>query len=353
MSWGLGEAGWFPDFPTTAALASRFVEKGGVAAAEGTIALDLHFVAELLRLLGPLTVTEYGVTITADNLSDTTLELTRDESTVPGAPGKGFLSALAKELLSRVFAAPKEEWVDLIHLLDRMGRERHLQLHFLDRDLQALSVEYGLDGGLAQTAGDFLFIADTSVNSTKLNLILETEAVLRIGLAPEGAITHLTYAVHNPFPEWQEGRDPLLVSALMHQGVYGSYLRLYVPTQASLIDLRLNGTAVNAEEIGSGLGRRVFGRFFPVLPGASDRLDVIYESTGVVEAVGEGHYAYSLYIQKQPGTLALPLAIRLEAPPGALIETVRLDGFAVEAAPVLRTDLKVDRLIEVVYRTDD
>ncbi len=139
----------------------------------------------------------------------------------------------------------------------------------------------------------------------------------------------------------------------MHQGVYGSYLRLYVPTQASLIDLRLNGTAVNAEEIGSELGRRVFGRFFPVLPGASDRLDVIYESTGVVEAVGEGHYAYSLYIQKQPGTLALPVAIRLEAPPGALIETVRLDGFAVEAAPVLRTDLKVDRLIEVVYRTDD
>ncbi len=38
------------------------------------------------------------------------------------------------------------------------------------------------------TAGDFLFIADTSVNSTKLNLILETEAVLRIGSPPRARL---------------------------------------------------------------------------------------------------------------------------------------------------------------------
>jgi hypothetical protein len=48
FSWGLGEAGWYPDFKTTAGLASDFVTKGGGPPTDGTIAIDLKFMRALL-----------------------------------------------------------------------------------------------------------------------------------------------------------------------------------------------------------------------------------------------------------------------------------------------------------------
>ena len=94
-----------------------------------------------------------------------------------------------------------------------MGQERHLQLHFRDAELQAASRQYGLDGGLIETgAGDFLLVADTSVNSTKLNLIMQPRVILDVQLlADGGARSTVTYQLANPFPEWQSGRYPVLV----------------------------------------------------------------------------------------------------------------------------------------------
>ena len=89
-SWGLGEAGWYPDFPTTAALAHSFVSKGGAPPTDGTIAIDLQFIQNLLALLGPVTVADFDVTVTAENVSELTLALTRDETYVPGRPLKAL-----------------------------------------------------------------------------------------------------------------------------------------------------------------------------------------------------------------------------------------------------------------------
>src|SRR5205823_330465 len=64
-SWGLGEAGWYPDFPMTASLSRSFVEKGGAPPTDGTIAIDLQFIAGLLDILGPVSVPEYNATVTS------------------------------------------------------------------------------------------------------------------------------------------------------------------------------------------------------------------------------------------------------------------------------------------------
>jgi hypothetical protein len=349
VSWGLGEAGWYPDFPTTARLAASFVEKGGAPPVDGVIALDLQFVEALLRLLGPIMIDEHDVTLTADNLNDTVLELTRGEKNYPGSPGKGFLSDLARKLLTRIFAAPKEQWPDLLVLLDRMSRERHLQLNFASPALQGTAVEYGLAGDIArQPHGDFLLLADTSVNSTKLNLILETEAQVLIRLSPEGSLSRIVYSARNPFPEWEVGRDPRLVSALMHEGVYGSYLRIFALEEAQFLDLRLNGRPDGPEQAGIELGLRAFGRFFPVLPGQKSTLELIYYTPGTV-VEQDARYTYRLYIQKQPGPRAMPVTIATSPPPDAVIESIRLDGQNLADESIVRTDLRTDRVLEVVW----
>ena len=350
-SWGLGEAGWYPDFPTTAGLASDFVQKGGAPATDGTIAIDTYFIRSLLQDMGPVYVPGYDVTVTYDNFQELTLEETRDEWDVPVEQQKAFLSDLSEALLKRIFATPKEQWVDMLAVLQRMAKERHLQIYLNDPQMQALAVDYGLDGSIQQPENsDYLLAADTSVNSTKLNMILDTSLNVDVDLTNDGtAAKTLTYAIHNPFPDWAEGRDPELVARLMFDGVYGSYLRVYALAGSILKDVRFGGQTVGAEAIETEYGYTTFGRYFPVLPGTSASLDVSYETSGVVAADGNLR-TYRLYVQKEAGTEATPLTLDLKLPEGARVESLLLDGTPYKGGLKVQTDLRTDRVIEVTYR---
>ncbi len=353
FSWGLGEAGWVPDFPTTAGLARMLVEKGGAPSTDGVIALDQQFVQGLLELLGPVEVPAYGVIITPGNLVETTLELTRDDQYEAGTPKKAFLSHLSQALLDRVFAVPKEDWIALLTLFDDMAKQRHLQLNFEDPGLQALMVEYGFDGAIVETDGDYVMLADASVNSTKLNIVLETQTFLEVQLNPDGtATTTLKYEIHNPFDEWRQGRDPVLVGKLMLEGVYGSYSRVYTPLGSRLLDVSLNGRPVGAEQIDDELGKQTFGRFFPTLPGETKTLAVTYR-TPVVLIVGEKSFTYQLYIQKEAGMAAVPLTLSIKLPDGSQLISAKLDGKPIDSLVSLRTELATDRVLEVQFTMGD
>jgi cell division protein FtsB len=350
-SWGLGEAGWYPDFPTTASLASSFVQKGGAPATDGVIAIDLQFISALLGQFGSVYVPAYDVTVDPTNVSELTLELTRDDYNTPAAQQKAFLSDLSQALLKRIFATPKDEWVGLLSVLDRMAQERHLQIHFNDASLQALAVEYGLDGSIEKPAGDYLMVADTSVNSTKLNMILQPSLDVAVQLQPDGsAATHVAYSLANPFPDWAKGRDADLVERLMFSGVYGSFLRVYAPPQASLRYVTNDGNPVGAEQISTDFGYKAFGRYFQVLPGKSSKLEVAYQTPDIVQTSGTEH-TYRLYVQKEAGTDAVPLSLTLSLPPGAHLDSVTLDGKRNLTGLTINTDLRTDRTIEVTYQT--
>jgi hypothetical protein len=350
-SWGLGESGWYPDFPTTANLALGFVQKGGGPTVDGTIAIDTYFIRTLLQEMGPVEVPSYNVTVDVNNFQELTLELTRDEWDVPVEQQKAFLSDLSEALLQRIFATPKEQWVDLLDVLQQMAKERHLQIYLNDPEMQALAVDYGLDGSIERPENsDYLLAADTSVNSTKLNMILNTSLNVDVDLTHDGtAAKTLTYAIHNPFPDWAQGKDPELVARLMFDGMYGSYLRVYALDGSVLKDVRFGGQTVGAEAIEKEFGYTTYGRYFPVLPGTSASLEVSYETPGVVMANGNLR-TYRLYVQKEAGTEATPLTLNLKLPEGAHVESVLLDGASYEGGLAIKTDLRTDRTIEVTYR---
>jgi hypothetical protein len=60
-------------------------------------------------------------------------------------------------------------------------------------------------------------------------------------------------------------------------------------------------------------------------------------------------YEYRLFVQKQPGTRAIPLTITVHPPPGLEADSIELDGEELEDKPErIVTDLREDR--EVVLR---
>lgn len=348
-SWALGEAGWYPDFTTTASLATSFVEKGVPFDAAGTISIDLAFTRELLRQVGPVEVPEYGVTVTAANFEETALELTRDETYRPGEPQKAFLSYLSRAMLAKVFSISRSQWLDMLAFLGRMGRERHLQLYFKDPALERLAEKYSFSGQLAQSDGDFLLVADTSVNSTKLNLILQPEIQVALSFPGDGKVhSSVTYALTNPLPVWAQGRDPRLVSTLMLQGVYGSYTRLYAGAGAKLVDVLVDRQSAGPEEVSLDAGRVVFGRFFPVLPGKTASVTFAYVTDAGIEQNGQD-FSYQLKVQKEAGTEAIPLEFSVRLPSSATNLSISVDGEKI-GGNVVKTNLRTDRDIEVEYR---
>jgi hypothetical protein len=237
----------------------------------------------------------------------------------------------------------------MLKLFDQMAKERHLQLYFTDPQLEALITKYGFDGSMVQTDGDYLMLADASVNSTKLNIVLQNQASIDVQLNPDGsADTTVTYTIDNPYDQWKIGRDPALMQKLMLDGVYGSYTRVYAPTGSRLISVKLDGEEAGAEQIGEEVGKEAFGRFFPVLPGQTRTLSVTYRTPVVVQQDDGGSF-YQLYIQKEAGMRPYPLTLTVHLPRGSKFESASLDGQQRDSLDGIATNLNTDRVLQVRF----
>src|SRR3990172_5583416 len=195
-------------------------------------------------------------------------------------------------------------------------------------------------------------VADPSVNSTKLNLVLEESADLSVQLDWAGGARHtLDLRYRNGLPEWASGRDPAAVERLMAGGLYGGYVRVLSPPQARLREVRVDGKSVGAEEVGREKGTASFGRYVPLPAGAQASVRFVYDVAGVA-GLFPGRGAYRLLVQKQPGSAAIPLTITVLPPDGARVVSVSLDGRPAVGGgrtAVVQTDLSQDRELAVRY----
>jgi hypothetical protein len=253
-------------------------------------------------------------------------------------------------VLDGVFGADVARWDELLEALDGEALAKHLFLYASEPSLQRAVQEMGWAGEMRHPAGDYLMVADASVNSTKLNLVLEQSADLRVQLDWAGGARHtLDLRYRNGLPEWARGRDPAAVERLMAGGLYGGYVRVLSPPLALLRDVRVDGESVGAEEVGVEKGTASFGRYVPLPAGAQAGLRFVYDVPAAAGLFGD-RGAYRLLVQKQPGSAAIPLTITVLTPDGARVVSVSLDGRPLAGrTAVVQTDLSQDRELAVRY----
>ena len=71
---------------------------------------------------------------------------------------------------------------------------------------------------------------------------------------------------------------------------------------------------------------------------------------GVIHATEDGQLSYRLRVQKQPGTRAVPMTIRIRLPEGAQITQTPPGATVDETGILIQTDLRLDLQIEILYR---
>jgi hypothetical protein len=353
---GLAEASWWPDFPTAAqnAIEIYHTNSGTQQPIDGVIGVNFLTLERLLEVLGPMTVEEYDATVTSQDVIEKTLIITHPQGVRPWETDRyDFVGYLAQDVIGGTLSAAPSKWASMLSALRTVGREKNLLLYHTDPAVQRLIADFGWDGGLKGTGGDYLMVVDSSLRSTKLNLVVEPRIDMDVSIDAEGNATNVvTVAYANDYSAWSEGKDPHLAGLVTGHGslpLYGDYLRLLVPEGTSLREVVEEGTPVGAEDTWSEDGKAVLARFFLLPLDANKELAFTY-AVPLVADMGKNSHEYRLFVQKQPGTRAIPLTVTVHPPPGLKIVSTEVDGEELEGRPNrIVTDLREDREVVVRY----
>jgi hypothetical protein len=353
-SMGLGEASWWLDFPTVAEQSIELYrrESGNDEPIDGAIGINFHTLEKLMAVTGPLTVDEYGVTVDSANVTEQTLIITHPEATRPWETDRyDFVAYLAEDVIDRAMGIGPTQWTAMLEATNVLGEEKDLLLYLRDPEAQQAVAELGWDGRVQSSDGDYLMVADSSLNSTKLNLVVQPSIDLIVSLDDLGnARNTVTVTYGNDYSTWARNQDPQLAALVTGQSiltVYGDYLRLLVPPGSATLEVREDDMLVGAEGVWQEHGKTVLGRYFALPIDSSRTLTFTYTVPAVLDTSQEP-FAYRLLVQKQPGTAAVPLRIKVEAPRWAEAISLELDGQPVALDSLgLATDLRQDRTLVV------
>jgi len=320
FSWQLADAGWSPDFPTSAQKALElYTLESGDSKIDGVIALDTYSIDLVLGVTGPISVPNSGVTFTAGQTTMTALANTR-QPTDPSTDRKAILASFGGVLLNTMLATPTAKWPDLMNALSNATSQRHLMAWAKDGNAESLIGWAGWDGAVRADVGDYVQAADANVAPTsKYNLVTHRSLDMKVQIDNVGNADD-TLAL-----TWDNQADQPEASALRNLpytgtgGMLGNYLRVLTPDRSRLQSVSGGRLAplTGVEEISPEAGRTAYGLFLLLPPGQTSAT-ISWVSPYPVET-DDKTGLYRLTVQKEAGRPAEPLSVTVTAPDGATI----------------------------------
>jgi len=349
QSWQLADAGWSPDFPTSAQDALRlYTNESGDARIDGVLGMTTYTIDQLLKVTGPISVPDYNVTIASGETTLKVLQLTRAPRK-PGEEAKAFLPAFADRLLASLLALPPRKWGDVLGVAGDFGQERLLLAWFRDAVDEAFAANGGFGGAIRPDPGDFVYPVDSNVAPpTKLNAWTTRTMDLSVQIDAVGNARD-TLAV-----TWENRVDtpdgaPYRAMTNVGGRILGMYFRLLVPERSHIEEVSggvlapVNAPAVVEDEA----GRMAIGTYLKIPPGQTS-LRYTWTSPDAASTHATGG-TYRLTLQAQPGMLPGPLTLTIRVPDGYRI-TAASPGLTVAGAvATLATTFDRDIVVGVEY----
>ena len=311
--WYFRDSNWSPDFPTSARQAVSMFTNEVLSIPEefrsavqeptsfdGVIAFTPTFVADLLKITGPITLS--GETFSADNIYDTLeyqVEVAFRETGIPYEQRKEIITSLLNEMKTRIFAEPLSGWGPIIEALqNNLSAKQIVLFNGSSTETEETIGKAGWGGIVDPGDKDFLMVVDANMASLKTDPKILRNIDYKIEPSDSGRfIGKVTvHYDHQGDFDWKTTR-------------YRTYTRIYVPfgselirSSGTLLDDKIKspggvaGTVIVEQELGS----TVFGAFTSVEPGTTkDLVFEYYLPASVQSAIASG--SYSLLVDKQIG----------------------------------------------------
>lgn len=295
--WFLRDVNWSPDFPKVAQRAEWFLDKTLDTKVDGVIATNLSMVRKLLDVTGPLQLVDYDEVITQENLYERA-EAHSELNFFPGSTQKkDFLSAIAQQLLDKVFYQQTNKVAMAQALLDS-AEESELLISMNDPAVEEVLTTLGWTGALLTPDCPAPFNGQNCVVDT----VMQVEANVGVNKANQYITRDVTHDVELLNDVARHTRTIHLTNTAESEawpaGEYKTYLRLFVPIGSQLRGAELDGKPLDLTSfrVQQEDGKQVFGYFVRVPVKSSRTLQVFYETP-----LTEGYTTYSLFEQKQSG----------------------------------------------------
>lgn len=217
IGWSFIDSNFFADFPTNARKGEEFAQTR-LGHIDAVIAIDYFTVAKMLEITGPVAVTGYNMTLTADNFIPTVVKYDLDAYTDKKADliHKAILAASAGPLLQKVVTLQPAQWPALISALNDLAASHHLQAYFNNGDVQKTITQYGWAGDMRNPGtADFMMEVEANLGGTKANYYVTRH--YQVDLTRNGGNLHhrVEVAITDDTPYIYRGYDYYQVYARM------------------------------------------------------------------------------------------------------------------------------------------
>ncbi len=227
--WEFQDANWWPDFPASAQKMAWFYQHGRGNTVDGVIAINATVFEKLLSAIGPIQNEKHNVTLNAATaLDDLQYKVEVDYDTVSNTP-KAIIGDLAMQLVTDL---PKRNTADALKLLVTLHdslQDKEIQAYFTDKSTENTIQQFGWGGEIVQAKPyqDYLMVVNTNIQGQKSDAKIVQEIEHQAEVQDDGTVidTVVIRRTHSGVPgEIFTGKPNI------------SYLRVYVPAGAELVD---------------------------------------------------------------------------------------------------------------------
>jgi len=369
-TWGMRDANWFADFPTSARKVMEMYELDGGLEVDGVFSFTPTVITRILEIIGPIEMPEYDVILDANNfLPLVQSEVEYGENKEINQPKKIIVDFTPK-FIEKLAEQDKENWLKIFQMLIDGMLEKHILAYLKDPEMQTTVVENNFAGEVGETEGDFLLVTHSNIKGSKTDAVIKNSIEIETKITEKGFIEHVLKITRSH----SGGKTPY--------GFYNrqnpDYIRVMVPKGSELLQIKGNSRVFinpivdydSQDSIGifvtdpdlqkyesqviydRGIkvfpeaGKTVFGFWLLTDPGDTRTVTVKYLTPVKVED-GE----YSILIQKQPGTLADKLDFRLIPPSDKqVVFRYPVEVQSLNGNLILDSDLLTDRIIGISWR---
>jgi hypothetical protein len=286
--WVLGDANFFPDFPTSAVTAQKLFLGETGKKVDGVISIDPWAVAALLDVTGPLDVPQWNTRVDAKTFAEAVFISQEGAATNQNANRKNFFPDVANLIIQKLSTLPADQWSKLLTALNSTVTQRHLQVYFNTPATEKQMDRMGWTGSLVKPAGqETMYEVESNFGGDKANHFLTRSYDLQL-TAAVGVLHHklvIDYKDATP-PGFLGGRH------------YRCYLRFYYPADATG-SIVATPTKPSAEKLD---GVKMLDAWFQINIDPRKGFGVYSVAIQWDTPLPSGAVSRSIYWQKQPGT---------------------------------------------------
>lgn len=185
--WGMRDANWFADFPTSARKLLQFFEYGSQTA-DGVISVTPQLFENILKLTGPIDMPDYNVTLTPENFQQVVQFKTSVDYDKTLNQPKKFLADLAPLLLNKLTSLGKDQWIELFQDIQDSLQGKQILLYSQNQNVEQQIGDLGFAGSIMPADYDYLDIVNSNLGGTKTDLSMDQKANIQSKVLSDGTV---------------------------------------------------------------------------------------------------------------------------------------------------------------------